>query len=363
MSFREALVRVWANPYVRVAFALAVLYVAVQIFLMVQPAGALFVAGIGLAYLLNPVVDWLQRRRIHRGFGVALVAVALVAIIWLITSFSLIAIRNTVSQTDGDITLSEAATQLIEDLPLHLERLLPVDLYMMVDGYLERFGELLRQGGRALAPYVEGVGAQLVGVVSGTVAGLAVAVFVVVLTVYALYDFHRLSAALLLVWPKPYQERVHRLAGTLDQVFGGYIRGQVVVAIAVGLMVFIGLTIIRLPLAGFIGLLAGLLNIVPFLGTIVPVIPALVIALGSGWLQAFFVVVVFTIANQIDNHVVTPMVLSNATRLHPVTVMLAVIGGFAAGGLLLAILAVPIVAFVKSLYTEHYLKSPFYEEG
>lgn len=101
----------------------------------------------------------------------------------------------------------------------------------------------------------------------------------------------------------------------------------------------------------------------PYLGTIVPAVPALVIAIAGGWWQVVFVLVVFVVTNQIDNHLLTPQILSRSTRLHPVTVIVAIIGGFALGGLVAAIFAVPVVAFAKAIYTEHYLGSRFYREG
>jgi predicted PurR-regulated permease PerM len=363
MSLREAVARVWGNPYVRVLSALAVLYLLARAFAMVQPAGTLFVAGLGLAYLFNPVVDWLEARRIPRAVGVGLVAVGLIVVAWLVVALGLTAIRNTLTEGEEGITLTEAATTFIQDLPANMQRLLPKDLYDLVAEPVAAIAGVLRQGTRALAPYVENLGTALYGVVSGAVFGIGLGVLVLVLTVYALYDYHRLSTSLLRVWPKPYQPRVVALASTVDGIFGSYIRGQVLIATAVGLMVAGGLTLVGLPMALFIGLLAGFLNIVPFLGTIVPVIPALVIALGHGWWMVVLVSIVFVVANQIDNHVLTPVVLARSTRLHPVTVMLSVIGGFALGGIWTAIFAVPVVAFAKVLYTEHYLKTRFYREG
>ena len=312
---REALTTVWANPDVRVGTGVASLALLALAFLAVQPAGSLFLTALGLAYLLNPVVDWLQARRVHRRLGVALVAVVLVAV------------------------------------------------YEAIAEPLATLGDLLRQAARALAPYLERIGAGVYEVVSGTVAGVAFLVLVLVLTVYVLHDYHRFAASLLDAWPKPYQAAVLSVARSFDRAVGGCVRGQLVIAIAVGSMVYAGLAIVGLPFAGVIGLLAGLLNIVPYLGTIVPVIPALVVALAGGWWQVLFVLVVFVVTNQIDNHVLTPLVLSRATRLHPVTVIVAIIGGFAFGGIVAAIFAVPVVAFVKAVYTEHYQGSRFYREG
>jgi len=360
---REASRTVWANPYVRVAVGAAAGLLLIAAFVAVQPAGSLFLITLGLAYLLNPVVDGLQARRVPRRLGVALVALALVGLAWAATSLGVMAVRNTLTETDGGVTLSESVTEWFERLPANLERLVPDPVYEAVAAPLATLGDLLRQAARALSPYLERIGAGVYDIVSGTVTGVAFFLVVLVLTIYVLHDYHRFTASLLAAWPRPYQGAVRAVARTFDRAVGGYVRGQLVVAVAVGAMVYAGLAIVGLPFAGVIGLLAGLLNVVPYLGTIVPAVPALVIAIAGGWWQVVFVLVVFVVSNQIDNHLLTPQVLSRSTRLHPVTVMVAIIGGFAFGGLVAAVFSVPAVAFVKALYTEHYLTSRFYREG
>jgi predicted PurR-regulated permease PerM len=349
---REPLKVVWANPYVKVFVVILLIYLAVRLFIAIQPASTLFLTALGLGYLLNPAVDWLQARRVPRALGVAVVGVLLVAVAGVVAWFSIGAVRTTLTAADNGIVLTEAASLFFEELPAAIGRLLPVSV-----------SESLNRAGENLNPLFENVAATVYGFVSGTVVGIGLSFFVVVLTVYVLYDFHRLRTALLRIWPEPYQDGIAELAQTVDQVVGGYIRGQLVIALAVGIMVYVGLTLIGLPSAAFIAILAGALNIVPFLGTIIPVIPAVLLALPEGWVYVLMVLTVFTVANQIDNHILTPQILSRSTQLHPVTVMLAVIGGFAFGGLVAAIFAVPLVAFVKVLFEEFYMKGRLHIEG
>jgi predicted PurR-regulated permease PerM len=309
-------------------------------------------AALGIAYLLNPAVDWMQARRTPRAAAVALVAVLLVVFAAVLTWFSVSAVRNTLRTADNGVVLTEAATLFFEELPAAIGRLLPGSVNVALD-----------QAGETLNPVLQNLGERLYGLVSGTFVGVGMAFVVLVLTVYVLYDFHRISASLLRVWPEPYQDGIAALAKSMDEVVGGYIRGQLLIAVAVGLMVYVGLLLIGLPSAAFIAILAGALNIVPFLGTIVPVIPAVLLAAPEGWPYVILVLLVFTITNQIDNHVLTPQILSRSTAIHPVTVMVAVIGGFAFGGLATAIFAVPAIAFAKVLYEEYYLKGRLHIEG
>ena len=354
---------VWANPYVKVVVGLVIAFVLIWAFLAARPATTLFVAAYALAYVLNPVVDTMQARGARRGFGVALIAVVLAATVWLASRLSVAAVSNALTRTDDGIALSETVTVWFESLPANLERLLPRALDPLIAGPLSTLGDLLSRATEALAPYVQEITEALYAIVSGTVTGVVQVVLALVLTVYVLFDFHRFNASLLAVWPVPYQKTVQALATTLDEAMGGYIRGQLLIAACVGLMVFAGLALLGLPLAGLIALLAAVFNLVPFLGTIVPVIPALAVAIAGGWLQVVLVLVIFVVANQIDNHLLTPLIMSKSTSLHPVTVILAVIGGFAVGGLVTAIFAVPLVAFAKVLFVERYQASRYYRQG
>ena len=360
---REALRTVWSNPYVKVFVALGAAFVAYRAFLAVHPAGALFLGAFGLAYVVNPVVDALERRGAKRAFSVALAAVVLVAAVYIAVQLSVNAIRTTFTEDEDGVALTETARAWFLELPENLESLLPDAVSGVVAAPVASVGDALERLGSMLAPYVEDITSALLSVLSGTVMGAFQTVVLLIVTVYVLYDFHRITAAMLALVPKPYQDGVRSLATSLDDAVGSFIRGQVVIAALVGVMVFVGLSLIGLPLAGFIGLLAAVLNVVPFLGSIVPAIPAVVIAIAGGWWQVVLVVLVFVIANQIDNHVLTPQVLSRSTRLHPVTVILAVIGGFAVGGIIAAILAVPFVAFVTNLVERHYKTSRLYREG
>ena len=354
---------VWANPYVKVVVGILIAFVLIWAFLAARPATTLFVAAYALAYVLNPVVDLVQARGAHRGFGVALVAVALAATVWFALSLSITAISDFLTPTDDGIALSETVTVWFEDLPANLERLLPGPAYSAIAGPLATLGDLLGRVAGALAPHLQEITEVLYAIVSGTVLVVVQVVLTLVLTVYVLFDFHRFNASLMAIWPVPYQQTVKALANTLDQAMGQYIRGQLLIAVCVGLMVYIGLALLGLPLAGLIALLAAVFNVVPFLGTIVPVIPALAVAIAGGWLQVLLVLVIFVVANQIDNHLLTPLIMSKSTTLHPVTVILAVIGGFAVGGLVTAIFAVPLVAFAKVLFVDRYQTSRYYQQG
>lgn len=357
---RQALKVVWANPYVKVLVAVFGLVAAYLAFRATQPAGTLFLLAYALAHLANPLVDAMERRGARRPFGVALAAFLVVGVMWTVSQLSLNALSSTFTKGEEGVTLTESATEWFVELPQNLERLLSPTLFRALAGPFGTLNDLLERLGSLLEPQMESITTTMLGVVTGTLSSVFQAGVVLMLTVYLLHDYHRINQNLFAAVPWRYKDRALAVATTLDETIGAYVRGQLLVAAMVGVLVGVGLTIVGLPLAGFIGLLAGLLNIVPFLGSVAPAIPAVIIALAGGWWQVALVIAVFVIANQIDNHVLTPLILAKSTTLHPVTVVLGVIAGFAVAGFVGSIVAVPLIAFLKALYTDHLRHGPLY---
>jgi predicted PurR-regulated permease PerM len=360
---RDAIERIWANPYVRVGVGLAAAALLGLLFVATLPAGAIFLAALALAYLLNPAVEFLQRRGVARPFTVALIVIALVAGVWFVSQYTIGTIGAIITEGDEGLTLAESVPEFIMSLPDRIESLLPESLRGPAREPLDALDRFIESLGERLVPFLEEFAVGTYGFLRGTMSQMVNAALVLIVTVYVLIDLERISASLRRVVPLPYRQSARSLAETLDEVTGAYVRGQLLIAAVLGFMVFLGLSLVGLPGAGLIGLLAGLLNIVPFIGTVVPIIPAILLAIGGGWVQVILVLVVFIVANQIDAHVLTPLVLSRSTELHPVTVMLAIVAGFSLGGILAAVLSVPTVAFLKALYEEHYTKSGFYRDG
>ena len=360
---RDSFEAIWSNPYVRVGVGLIVAALLVWLFVVTQPAGALFLAALSLAYLVNPAVEFLRRHGVRRPFSVALIAISLVVGLWYVSQYTVRTIGTIVTEGDEGLTLAESVPEFLMSLPERIEELLPEAVRGPAQQPLDALDQSIGRLDELVGPYFEELTVTTYGFLRGTVAQAFNVVLILILTVYVLIDFERISASLRKVVPQPYRRQVLSLATTLDEVTGAYVRGQLIIAGLVGLMVFVGLSLIGLPGAGVIALFAGMLNIVPFIGTIAPIIPAVLIAIGGGWVQVILVLVVFFVANQIDTHALTPLILSRSTELHPVTVVLAVIGGFSLGGLVVAILAVPAVAFLKALYEEYYTKSAFYRSG
>jgi predicted PurR-regulated permease PerM len=172
-----------------------------------------------------------------------------------------------------------------------------------------------------------------------------------IIAFYLLVDLPHLRRVAKSLVPERARPDVAVLAHRLNRAIGGYFRGQLAIALIVGTMASIGLAIIGLPFWIIVGMIAGLFNMIPLIGPWVGAVPGIAIAftVGSGVSQAIGVAIVMATAQQIDNHFISPLVMSRAVKLHPAVVMLALLAGGTLGGFFGLLLAVPVTAVLKIL--------------
>jgi len=187
-----------------------------------------------------------------------------------------------------------------------------------------------------------------------------------IIAFYLLVDLPHIGVVSRRLVPRGAERQVLHVAHRLNVTIGGFFRGQLVVAIIVGIMVSIGLAIIDLPFWLIVGMIAGAFNLVPLIGPWVGAVPGVVIALTTrDFSTALWVVAIMTGAQQIDNHFISPMVMQRTVSLHPAVVMLALLAGGSLGGFFGLLLAVPITATLRvvvgHLWQVYVLETPIEE--
>jgi predicted PurR-regulated permease PerM len=331
-----------------------------------------FVLALVLAYILDPLVDRLEARGLSRAFAVialVLPAVATLAGVFLI--FVPAAFRQLGEVLQAIPTLFERVGLWIElaqaklltvDIPLFdgaeiVEQLRAVDSAAVV--------EFLQERQAALSAYTwDGV----LGLGRGLGSFLTILGYVVltpVLTFYLIRDWDRITARVANLFPVDRREMYVGFFGECDKLVSSYLRGQITVAISLGLITGIGLGLVRFPYAASIGVVAGLFSIVPFLGIVISLIPAIVIALVSGsvGISLLKVALVFGVAQVLDQTVITPRIVGGSVGIHPVVVVLALsLGGFFFGfvGLLAGVPAAAVTKLLILRGLDRYEASDFY---
>jgi len=330
-----------------------------------------FVLAIGIAYLLDPAADRLERR-MPRTAAVAVLAVPVLAVVAAGLVFGVPALVRQVAELAGELPAAlERLGASFDRMRARLGRLdLPILDRVMSAASIETLGD-------RIVEYVEGESqriltgawATLLGVGRGVRAVFTVLGYVVltpVLTIYLLRDFDRVTGAALDLIPqqrRPYWSEFFR---EYNALLSRFLRGQLVAAAIVGVLTWLGLLIVGFPYSGLVGAVAGVFNIVPYLGLVVSIVPVLVIALASGSVLSLLLKagIVFAIVQAIDGSVTGPRIVGTSIGLHPVWVILALAVGSFFFGFVGLLLAMPGAVLVKLLLRDglkRYRASGVYE--
>jgi predicted PurR-regulated permease PerM len=334
-AIRRAGAVAWA--LVGLAAALAVIgWVAWKVAVVFPP---LILAG-AIVFILNPLITMLQHRGVPRLAGVAMTYFGFVAVTVLIGVLLFPAVHDQgrtladrwpAIRTKMERWVDDRA-ESVKDTPFQFDRKQVTEAFTSTDTTVRD------QLGRAAK-----VGVKLFHL-------LLILVLTPVFAFYLLVDLPHLKRVAEGLIPEAARPEIMVLARRMNGAVGGFFRGQLVVALIVGVLVSIGLVIIGLPFWLLIGMVAGVFNMIPLVGPYIGGIPALVIALTTREpITAVWVIVVMAGVQQIDNHFISPLVMHRVVKLHPVLVMLALLLGGTLGGFFGLLVAVPTAAIIKIL--------------
>lgn len=331
-----------------------------------------FILAFLLAYVLDPVVDALQAY-VPRPAAISFLALPLAGAVALVAFVLAPAAGHQVSELIADVpSYVESVRGWIDGvrswvIGLGIEginqetvpRFDEIDAQAVV-GYLqERQAELTRGGLSTVLGIGRGLGTVL------TVA--AYLVLLPILTYFLLRDWDRILEQIAELVPPAHRRTVSEFAGEYDRLLNRYLRGQVLLAACVGLIVGVGFWVVGFPYPLLLGLVAGVFNIVPYLGFAVSLVLAVAIALFSGSVLVSLgkVALVFGF-QQVGENVLGPLIIGESVGLHPVWMLLAIsLFGFFFGfvGLLVAVPVAVLVKLMLSSALRRYRSSAWYREG
>lgn len=303
-------------------------------------------SAFAIAYVLDPVVDRLEALRVPRGLGIAVVMLVFVAAVTLV---SILVIPSLIADVAG----------VIIELPGHVSRGL-----LKIEPWLDHYGlelphsttewveQLQGQANNIASSILAPVGNVLSWFVGGTfsVIGAAVAALIVpVFAIYLLYDFDRLVAAVRDLTPARWRPLVVGYAREIDLALGQFIRGQLVIMAILAVLYGGAYSLLGVRLAVPIGIVAGLLNFIPYLGSSFALGSGLLmVIIGGGDLnQLLGVFAAYTVIQSLEGFVITPRVVGKTVGLRDVWVLLALFVGGELFGFMGVLLALPMAAVAK----------------
>ncbi|MDM7926087.1 MAG: AI-2E family transporter [bacterium] len=360
---------VWSRPAkytAGVAMALFGLYV-LHLSRTVIPV--LIVAGL-LAMIVRPLIEWLMRRlRMRRGLAVGLVYLVLAVLVPLAVLLAVPVIANAVSwvaRLDYG-SIARAGSKWLESALTSIRniRLPGAALDSAVDRAVDSAlagmhpGPGAPSGPPPLSGLLQSLGAVLktsfgmaAGVAGAVFSRIAMTLFMFLASVYISLSCHTWRGSFLSLLPQAHRPEWDGLLSRIDRLWGAFFRGELILMLVIGVMSGLGLAALGVPGALYLGVTAGLLEIIPNIGPIIALIPAVIVALlqGSNLLAvsplvlAGMVIVLYVLIQQIENNIIVPRVLGGAVELPPLVIMAGVLVGTSAAGILGALLATPVLA-------------------
>jgi predicted PurR-regulated permease PerM len=345
----------------QLTFWLATFAVVVLLLWLLSDILLPFIAGMALAYLLNPLTNRLERLGLKRTLAALLiVGVAVLAFIFLILLIVPI--------------LADQLSALISNIPGYVTRLqaLVADpnrpwLRRVIgsEDTSKSIGDLVSQGAGWLAAFLRSLW-------SGGRALISVFSLMVVMPVVAFYlicDWPRMVTTVDKWVPLPHRDTVHGLAREIDTAIAGFVRGQTAVCLILGSFYAVSLSLVGLNFGLLIGLISGLISFIPYVGSMTGLVLSLAVATAQFWPEWTWIVVVlgiFMVGQFIEGNVLAPKLVGESVGLHPVWLIFAIFAfGYLFGfvGLLLAVPLAAAVAVLLRFALRQYLASPFYSGG
>jgi predicted PurR-regulated permease PerM len=301
------------------------------------------IGTIFFAYLIYPAVNWL-RRRMPTALAIlivyAAIAAGLVSVGWFI-----------VPHVTGDIVtfmrqypqLADRVNRLVYDPNDPLTSRLPDWLRMEIARIPTELASWVQVRGFENA-------SRVVVVVAGGFAAVTTFVIIPLVTAYLLMDLENLRRGLQSVVPPRRWRGLVELLREIDGVVGGFIRGQLLVALSVGVLITIALVILRVPYPFFFGLVAAIGDLVPYVGALLAFLPAFGTAwVSNGIVNALFVLGAFIAIFEVEGHFLAPNIVSRTVSLSPFVVLLALLVGGELGGIIGLLLAIPVAGILRAI--------------
>ncbi len=311
--------------------------------------------GFGIAYLLDPVVSWLERKGWSRTWAVVVMTVFL--IVGLIGFFLyLVPAMGQEFQNLGE-RLPQYTQRMRHQVEPLLERArarYPAQFVEVRDRAVETARENLPKLAASAGHWLSRVFVS----VGSFVLFLLNLIFVPVFAFYLLVDFPKVKRGMKELVPLPYRTIVIARVREVDEAVASFLRGQLTIALILAFINSVGLLLIGVPLGLVIGIVAGLANMIPYMSLVVGLLPAVVLCWAEygSWVRVLLVIAVFSASQLLEGTFLSPRILGRSVNLHPVWVLLAIIVGGSFFGIFGMLIAVPAAAAIQ-VFLHHWLDS------
>ncbi|MDR0921348.1 MAG: AI-2E family transporter [Lactobacillales bacterium] len=367
-------IRILANRFnegmISLALILLVIWLLSNVTFIFQPIGQFIslvvfpvVLTLIMYYLMAPIVDWLEKHRLPRALSISLIFLSLVGLVVLLSWTIFPTIEEQIK------SLAKNFPTLIRDTNKEIEKLLDEPfMYQFHDQIMEQLSKVSKYaidfGQKASRSALSSM-SDIIDTIEKTFIGLVVTPFMLF---YLLKDDAKVLPFVLSLLPVKWRSETTSVVSEINQKLSSYIRGQLLIAVFVTVVLAISFSICGLNYGITLAVLAGILNfLVPSFGSLIAMVPALCLALMQGPWMLVWVAVIFYVQQHLQSHLILPLVLGNQLEIHPLTVLIVLLWAGKVFGLVGMILSIPLYASTKVIvqhaYAWYRVNSGLYEES
>ncbi|MEW6724620.1 MAG: AI-2E family transporter [Bacillota bacterium] len=299
-----------------------------------------FVFAFALAYLLAPLVEFLEGHKVPRLLAILMVYSVLIGLIVVGLLYLVPAVITELNKLAENLpAYTRQVQQILAQLQANYsETVLPQSIREVIDRTVANI-----QTG--LLRLIETTVTGLLNLVSGMVS----AIIAPILAFYFLRDWEKMKRGMVRVLPSTSRSEGRGILAEMDEVIGAYLRSQLVVASIVGVLSGLWVAILGLRFATIFGIIAGVTNIIPYFGPIIGALPPTVFALITAPCLTWKVVLGFFVIQQLESNVIGPKIVGDTVGLHPLVVIFALLSGAFLFGFWGMVVAVPVAAIIRVL--------------
>lgn len=300
-------------------------------------------------YLFKPIVDFAERKGLKRGMSTIALFVFLIALmIWGLV----VLIPNIQKQI---LSFMNNVPNYMTIIDKQVQDLLNNPMYDSLRPQVDKMSDTINQ---KVVEYARDFSANaFAGVTSflGKITSVVVSIITMpFILFYLLRDGENLLPYIVKFLPNRWRKRTTIVLEEVDSQISSYIRGQIIVAICVAIMFIIGFNIIGLEYAITLGITAGILNVIPYLGSFLAMVPVFILAIVAGPIMVVKVIIVFVIEQTIEGRFVSPLVLGSQLKVHPITIIIVLLTSGKLFGVFGVIVGIPVYASLKVIITHFF---------
>jgi predicted PurR-regulated permease PerM len=301
------------------------------------------ITSLFIAYLLNPLVCRMELKGIKRSWGIAIIYTIFIFFLFLLCFWIIPVMVKDLGRLIDELpeynTKFKNAVAFVQSK--YSEIGLPTGMKNVIDSNINSIQNFI-------TVYLESAAKNIIAFVSKAFD----IILVPILVYYFLKDFKSIIEKLKIIIPRKYRSHTIRISGNIDEIFGNYIRSQIILSLVVAVLTSLMMFLLKVNFALVIGILNGVTNIIPYFGPLFGAIPAIIVALLQSPTKALYTAAALIAIQQLESNIICPKITADSVGLHPVTVILALIIGGKLFGTTGLILGVPAAAAIKVIYRD-----------